>query len=140
MIYTTYFAQLRNLPTNIIPISICRFPPKWFRGLEYLKLAPLWSTLKRWKDGAKDYSAAQEYMQDFYEKVLSPLSVVRVLDEIQMSIPDEIKVKMQSPVWRNNEWHVALVCYEKPNDFCHRHLVSQWLQDSGYECKEWTKD
>lgn len=139
MIYTTYFAQLRNLPSNVVPISICRFPPQWFHGLEYLKLAPSWSILKRWKDGTKDCNAVQEYIQDFRGQVLNSLSVVRVLDEIQVSIPNEIKAKMQSPVWRNDEWHVALVCYEKPSDFCHRHLVSQWLRDAGYVCKEWTK-
>ena len=24
----------------------------------------------------------------------------------------------------------ALLCYEKPNEFCHRHLVAKWLEDS----------
>lgn len=139
MIYTTYFAQLRNLPPNVIPISICRFPPKWFHGLGYLKLAPPWGILNKWKEGAKDSNAIQEYSKDFHDQVLGSLSIMRVLNEIQISIPDEIKNQMQSPVWRNGEWHVALVCYEKPSDFCHRHLVAQWLRDSGCKCEEWTK-
>ena len=37
MIYTTYFAQLRNLPKNIIPISICAKAPSWYNGLQYKK-------------------------------------------------------------------------------------------------------
>ena len=32
---------------------------------------------------------------------------------------------------------IALVCYEKPGDFCHRHLVAQWLRDAGYSVEEW---
>ncbi len=40
MIYTTYFAQLRNLPENIIPVSICGKVPNWYKGLQYKKLAP----------------------------------------------------------------------------------------------------
>lgn len=30
---------------------------------------------------------------------------------------------------------VVLVCYEgiKNDDFCHRHLVSQWLRENGYD-------
>ena len=27
---------------------------------------------------------------------------------------------------------IALVCYEKPGDFCHRHIVADWL-DQGIE-------
>lgn len=30
----------------------------------------------------------------------------------------------------------VLLCYEKPGDFCHRHLVSQWLNENGIRCSE----
>ena len=40
MIYTSYFAQLRNLPENIIPVSICGKAPNWYHGYQYKKLAP----------------------------------------------------------------------------------------------------
>ena len=33
-----------------------------------------------------------------------------------------------------SEGDIALVCYEKPGDFCHRHLVSSWLP---YEITEY---
>ena len=32
---------------------------------------------------------------------------------------------------------VILLCYEKPGDFCHRHLVADWLTKNGTECKEY---
>ena len=35
---------------------------------------------------------------------------------------------------------IALVCYEKPSDFCHRHLVADWFNKNGIECKEFTKE
>ena len=25
---------------------------------------------------------------------------------------------------------IALVCYEKPSDFCHRHLVAKWINEN----------
>lgn len=140
MIYTTYFAQLRNLPSNVIPISICRFPPKWYHGMEYLKLAPPWSILKRWKDGEKDYNAVREYVQDYYRQVLNPLSIPRVLNDLQIMLPNDIKLKIQSPVWNDDGWHIALICYEKPGDFCHRKIVAEWLQDAGITCQEWKKE
>ena len=34
----------------------------------------------------------------------------------------------------------ALICYEKPGDFCHRHLVAEWLERQGYEIDEWKKE
>lgn len=30
MIYTTYFANLKNLDSSIIPVSICLYPPKFY--------------------------------------------------------------------------------------------------------------
>ena len=33
---------------------------------------------------------------------------------------------------------ICLMCYEKPSDFCHRHLVANWLNENGIECKEWS--
>lgn len=35
---------------------------------------------------------------------------------------------------------VALCCYEKPSDFCHRHIVAKWLKEqTGIEVKEFEK-
>ena len=34
---------------------------------------------------------------------------------------------------------IALICYEKPSDFCHRHLVAEWFRNHGHNCEEWTK-
>lgn len=49
MIYTSYFAQLRNMPENIIPISICGKAPDWYDGLQYKKLAPKYGFFTEWK-------------------------------------------------------------------------------------------
>lgn len=136
MIYTTYFAQLRNLPPNIIPVSICGKAPEWYRGVQYKKLAPKYDFFMEWKrTHDNDY-----YIKHFNDEVLSPLSIIRVLTELQCSIPEEVKVKMQSPFYDNQEWHITLVCYEKPEEFCHRHLVSKWLCENGFECKEFIKE
>lgn len=32
---------------------------------------------------------------------------------------------------------IALVCYEKYDKFCHRHIVADWLNRNGIECKEY---
>lgn len=122
MIYTTYFAKLKKLPSNVIPISICVNPPKGYKGLQYKKLAPKYSFFSKWKETHDN----NYYVKHFYEEVLNKLNPIEVLTEINNLLPKDI-VKCD----------IALVCYEKPQDFCHRHLVADWLNKNGYECKEW---
>ena len=136
MLYTTYFAKLRSLPDNVIPVSICAKAPAWYDGIQYKKLAPKYGFFKEWQKTRDN----EYYIQHFNDEVLSQLNVIRTADELQVSMPEEIKMKMQAPFWRNKDWHIALVCYEKPTDFCHRHLVSEWFNANGYPCSEWDAD
>ena len=46
MIYTTYFSKVKDLPENVIPISICGKAPDGWTGLQYKKLAPKYSFFK----------------------------------------------------------------------------------------------
>jgi len=132
MIYTTYFAQLRNLPSHIIPISICGKAPAWYGGLQYKKLAPKYDFFVEWrKNNDNDY-----YIKCFNERVLSALnanSVVKELDTMMIGFATSLRYhSLNTP-------KIALVCYEKPTDFCHRHLVADWLRQNGFECEEWMK-
>lgn len=132
MTFTTYFAMLYKLPSNVIPVSICGKCPDWYNGLEYKKLAPKYEFFKIWKETKdNDY-----YIEHFNKEVLDKLTQIKVVTEIQMILPNDIKEKMQEPFYDSKEWHVALVCYEKPGDFCHRHLVADWLNKDNFRCKE----
>ena len=117
MIVTSYFANLRNLPENFVPISICGKAPAFYHGLEYKKLAPKYAFFQKWKETHdNDY-----YIKCFNEQVLSQLEPVKVIGELQSLAKSK---------------DIALICYEKPCDFCHRHLVAQWLNKNGYSVKE----
>lgn len=137
MIYTTYFDQLGNLPTNIVPVSIARKPPIWYNGLDYKKLAPTEEILTQWKKSMRDQNAQREYINKFMPVVLKPLSVKKVLSELENLLPEEIRAQMDNPFYTDQTWNIALVCYEQPGEFCHRHLVSQWLAERGVPCPEW---
>lgn len=117
MIYTSYFANLRNLPNTITPIAICGKTPDFYQGLTYKTLAPKYSFFKIWKQtGDNNY-----YTEQYYKLVLNTLNVDEVVNELEsLSLTSDI----------------ALICYEKPSDFCHRHLVSEWLNHNGYLCEE----
>lgn len=135
MIYTTYFAKLRNLPENITPVSICGKAPSWYSGKQYKILAPKYGFFMEWKRTHDN----EYYIQHFNSEVLAGLKFALVLNDLQLKLPTDIRAKMDSPVWFNKEYHIALVCYEKPGDFCHRHIVSEWLRNHGIDCHEWNE-
>lgn len=119
MIYTTYFNNLINLPDNIIPISICGKAPHYWIGRQYKKLAPKYDFFRVWKQTHdNDY-----YIEQFNKQVLNNLDPAQVMNELLQGIP--------------NDCTIALVCYERPNQLCHRHLVADWLRSSGYEVSEY---
>ena len=121
MIYTTYFAKLKKLPENIIPIAICGKVPAGYKGLSYRAVAPKYDFFMQWKaTGDNDY-----YIKCFKEQVLDTLNPARVVAELYYQAG-------RAPC----SCDIALVCYEKPTDFCHRHLVAEWLREHGYECEE----
>ena len=118
MIYTSYFAKLKSLPDNIIPISICGKAPDWYKGLQYKKLAPKYDFFMKWKDNHdNDY-----YTKCFNEQVWDKLDVEDTVSEL---------IDLYSGI------DIALICYEKPEDFCHRHLVAEWLRKNGFKCEEY---
>ena len=121
MIYTSYFAKLKSLPKNIHPISICAKVPDWYQGLQYKKLAPKYDFFIKWKKNHdNDY-----YIKCYKEQVLNKLNIEDVIFDL-VGILDV-----------NEDIDIALVCYEKPGDFCHRHLVADWLNKNGYKCEEY---
>ena len=107
-IYTSYFANIKKLPKNIIPISISRFPPKWFNGIMFKQLAPSKEILLNYKGNHK------LYIQKYTAEILDNLNATDIYNQLQ-----EL----------SNGYDIALVCFEKPTDFCHRHIVSKWLNE-----------
>ena len=124
MIYTSYFAQIRNLPNNIIPIAIYGGIPQWYSGLWYKKLAPKYKFFMKWKQNHNN----EFYIEHFYNEVLINLVPEEVESELYALLPEDKK-----------NCDIALICYEKPDDFCHRHLVADWMRKAGIPCEEWKK-
>ena len=120
-IYTSYFGKLKSLPKGIIPIAICGKSPNWYNGIEYKKLAPKFNFFQEWKkNGDNNY-----YIEHFNSEVLNKLSAAAVYEELEALCDGQA---------------CALICYEKPSDFCHRHLVADWLTKNGIPCEEWNNN
>ena len=116
-IYTSYFANFKNIPDNIVPISICRRSPKGYDGIEYKLLAPSSALLSEWR---KHHDEA-EYKFKFSKQLVSLNALEIIVALGHMSCGRD----------------VVLVCYEETSKFCHRHIVAEWLNKHGYEVTEW---
>lgn len=120
-IYTSYFANLKNLEKDdIVPIGICCYPPKWFKGPNLRAIAPSPDILEKCK------SSHTEYEKRYRTEVLSLFKNANILLE-RISFISGGK-------------DAALCCYEKPSDFCHRHILAKWLEEqTGIKVEEFEK-
>lgn len=107
--FTSYFSKNAK---HINAVSISAKCPEWYKGREYKKLAPkYWFFIKYKTDKDEEF-----YTEQYFKEVLSKLDAKDVLKELG----DD----------------AVLLCYEKTGDFCHRHLVSEWLNENGIKCSE----
>lgn len=121
-IYTSYFGNLKKIPEDIIPISISLYSPKYFNGQSYILVAPTKEILTDWKNGKQDDEAKGHYIRAYKFQVLRKLNAKKVFDELKTL---------------SNGKDIVLLCYEKPNDFCHRHLLAEYLEkELNIEIKE----
>lgn len=138
MLYTTYFANLKNLDRKIsCPIAICGKSPDSYKGLEYKKLAPKWWFFKEWKETHDN----DFYIKHFNAEVLNVTSPQKVMNDIKnliASVYGNDRVNNNERWWKYVPYDIYLVCYEKPSDFCHRHLVSKWMNKNGIYVMEAT--
>lgn len=118
MIYTSYFAKIRKFPNNIIPVSIARFQPKWLDKNIIIcnELAPSIKCLTDYKETNNQ----DEYIKTYTKDILSKYNAHDIIKLL------ESKHKIKDIV-NNPNTHIALCCYEKPTDFCHRHLLADFL-------------
>jgi hypothetical protein len=105
MLTTSYFANIKNVAS---PLAICARSPSFYTGPELKILAPKYSIFVAYKNGE---IGPEEYTVQYKKQVLRPLDPKEVWDRI-VSIAGK---------------DATLLCYEKPSDFCHRHIVADWL-------------
>lgn len=111
MIYTSYFAGYRGTKG----VAVCLYKPQWWKGEQFLDLAPTERILKWWNESPKDEKTKRIYRKLYCRDVLEHLNVHDVARALEGKV---------------------LLCYEKPDEFCHRHIIAEWLNANGYKCEE----
>ena len=107
-IYTSYFANSKKLHNeNIVVIGIALYPPKWYVGPSMKMVSTTYDILHNSKDH-------DDYERRFFSEILEKRDPKVFLSNIERLAKGK---------------DVALCCYEKPGDFCHRHLVAKWMNE-----------
>lgn len=115
-IYTSYFAKAAILrKAGIIPIGIALWPPRFFRGTSMKQVAPRRYMLN-------DKLTDAEYEAMYRNDVLRLVDARGFIADLERA---------------SQGMDVALCCFEKPGDFCHRHILAQWLNEqTGVKVRE----
>lgn len=115
-IYTSYFANWRNFPAEAFAVGITRFKPSYWQEINLEILAPSENLLRDYRNkNIDDYMFKMRYLSELRERGLTPEIVREGLYNYSKG------------------FDVVLCCYEKPKDFCHRHILAEWL---GEDVKE----
>jgi len=114
-LYTSYYNN-RKIPKDWIKISVSLYPPSYIEVDEHLLLlAPNRSTLSKFKQDKNE----KEYIVSYYKN-------------INLSL---IKEELRKVIKKYGKKKYVLLCYENPNEFCHRHLISglaRGIKEYGY--------
>lgn len=117
-IYTSYFGNSKKLQqAGIKVIGIALYPPRWFNGISLKQVAPTKSIL--FANG----QTQEDYIRRYRSEVLSQQDMQQFLKTVEQASGGQ---------------DVALCCYEKPEDFCHRHILADWIKEKlGIEIPEY---
>lgn len=111
--YTSYFGNYRKFPENAYTYSIARFVgPRLTVNNTIMHFAPSESLFNTYKNGL----ISKEMYETYYRHQL-------------LHIPPDDVAKTIGYMKANEQiqGNVVLLCYEKKTDFCHRHILRDFL-------------
>ena len=119
-IWTSYFANIKQLEdAGIYCVSICNKVPAFFKGPNIESVAPNNSILWEYKKSDETDEDRERYKQRYINEVLC----------VYRFHPEYFTDLLQSFSDSENGKDIALICYERPEDFCHRHILAEWLNE-----------
>ena len=107
-IYTGNYFQCKA--GNLISISLDKGEDAGFEGRAMLEFAPQKEFFKTWRKNRgviPEEDNNWEYVNKYYRQVLSKIDILELL---------------------KNEVNPILLCYEKDQEFCHRHILAEYIE------------
>jgi uncharacterized protein YeaO (DUF488 family) len=113
-IFTSYYANIKNIPRGYFLVSASGGIADGIKDTIDVwdkTLAPSWSIYKEYKEGND-----------------TALYTRRFAAEILPKIDWKQKLKTWAS-WYGEDANIVILCYEKPGEFCHRHLLAQDIKE-----------
>lgn len=134
-IYISYFGQMRNLPSNMLPVSTAKWDAQWFKG-----------QIKR----IDDLVMPDEYVVDLERNnemcrkdcpLVAPCSFMKKYREYLDTLDfNHIIMKLNLMLLDSKADTIVLMVYEKTEVKCaERPVLQAWFKDNGMELPEWKK-
>lgn len=119
-LYTSYYARVVRASDDILLIRVSNTVPDWFNR-EYHTLSvnvfPDWKFINAFK---KDEISYETFCAEYRKKIAGTTQPCEILDEIKRLAEECGKEK------------VALLCYEKNSNLCHRTELARIIDDGCY--------
>lgn len=140
-LYTSYFAQLRNFPANLIGLSTAVWNPKWLTPNRD-KNGAIWLDCPPFKPGIECAGLCNGnclpknpqnclFLQA-YRKQLNKLEYTVIISKLK-NLAQKIAVNENL-----QEVNFAFLVYEKYNNPCsERWVIQEWFRANGAKIEEW---
>jgi len=111
-IYTSYYGNRKIDPDKYYLVQISNSKPSYYKVDADVKfLHPDWRIVSDHKAGRiTDADYKYEYLEQLYSNEKLILNTLVHIKNVAKK-------------------DVVLLCYEKPGDFCHRHILTEWFND-----------
>ena len=142
-LYTSYWAQVRNFPKNLVGLNTTIWPPKWRplgqdkNGVWVIDCPPLkpGPECEGLCAGKCDPKHPQDcsFLQVYYRQ-LCKLDFNKFLNKLQ-----ELKLRFEADE-QLNDVSFAFIVYEKWDNLCsERAPIQNWFEKNGIVIEEWKK-
>ena len=142
-LYTSYWAQVKNFPKNLVALSTVVWEPKWYNvgsvdknGIISLRCRPLRPGHSC--DGLCDGRCEPRHPQDcaFLREYRKQLDAIDFNDFIQHLF--DLQARLLEDFPDRKELDFAFIFFEKYDNPCsERWVVQDWLRTHGVEIEEW---
>ena len=139
-LFTSYYANMRNIPSDYMMVGISRTCPEWLKDNQpsnffWTKdnaLAPPESLLSDMKSGKINEVEYRKRYTDHIHYIFSCGALFNDFQDWYQMVSDEYEERYKG---------IVFLCYEKPSDFCHRHILRDIINHDynvridEFECK-----
>lgn len=140
-LYTSYFAQLRKFPQNLVGLSTAHWNPKW-RPMGKDKRGVICVDCPPFKPGRECNGLCEGKCDPKHPQDCAFLKTYKAqLDKISLTSIREHLEKLAAQIALDEGFEdvdFAFLVYETPSNPCSERVpIQQWFKEHNIECEEW---